>query len=222
MISLFEPELSDKASFTLDRLSGFDAIIATGSDNTARYFEYYFGKYPHIIRKNRNGVALLNGKESQNDLEKLADDVFLYFGLGCRSVSKLFVPRGYDFNKLFLAFEKYKNLQNHSKYRNNYEYNKSIYLINKLTHFDNGFALFKEDSNFSSPISVVYFEYYDDLDVLLKWLEQSKDKIQCLLANTETNNLPSFELGRAQQPGLNDYADGVDTLDFLLKLNVKK
>ncbi len=218
MLSLFEPELAAKASFTLDRLSDFDAIIATGSDNTARYFEYYFGKYPHIIRKNRNGVALLDGKESPSDLEELSHDVFMYFGLGCRSVSKLFVPKGYDFKTLFLSFEKYSKLKNHSKYVNNYDYNKSIYLINKIKHFDNGFVLLKEDSNFSSPIAVIYFEYYDDLDVLLKWLHQSEDKIQCLVSNLDLKNIQSFDFGNAQQPELSDYADGVDTLDFLLKL----
>ena len=162
ILVLFEPDFENKAEFTQETLKGFDAIIATGSDNTARYFEYYFGKYPNIIRKNRNGVAVLNGRESNTELEKLADDIFMYFGLGCRNVSKLFVPRDYNFDILFPAFKKYENIANHNKYANNYDYNKSIFMINKIKYYNNGFVLLKEDVLFSSPISVIYFEYYDN------------------------------------------------------------
>ncbi len=213
-----EPEFEQQAKFTLEKLTDFDAIIATGSDNTARYFEYYFGKYPNIIRKNRNGVAVLNGKETTEELEDLANDIFLYYGLGCRSVSKLFVPRDYDFEALFFAFEKYKHLENHSKYANNYDYNKSIFLINKNKFLDNGFVMLKEEIGFSSPISVLYLEYYDKLYELNKWLVTKKDKIQCLVSNESLKNIDHLAFGKAQNPELWDYADGIDTLQFILEL----
>lgn len=212
-----EPEFEKQAVFTQEKLANFDAIIATGSDNTARYFDYYFGKYPNIIRKNRNGVAVINGKETPEQLEELADDIFMYFGLGCRSVSKLFVPKAYHFEALFLAFEKYKHLANHSKYVNNYDYNKSIFLINKSKFLDNGFVLLKEEIQFSSPISVLYFEYYENKDDLSNWLHSQKDKIQCLLSNEPLKNINSLALGKAQSPELWDYADGIDTLQFILE-----
>lgn len=218
ILSAFEPELEEKADFTLEKLADFDAIIATGSNNTARYFEYYFGKYPNIIRKNRNGIALLNGKENQAELEALADDVFLYFGLGCRSVSKLFVPRNYNFDNLFAAFDKYRFLAYHHKYVNNYEYNKSIYMLNKIPYFDNGFVLIKEDAQFSSPISVIYFEYYDKPEALIKNLSRQKDKIQCVVSKENSPELETIPLGKAQQPELFDYADGIDTMNFILDL----
>lgn len=218
ILVLIEPEFENRAVFTQEKLSDFDAIIATGSDNTARYFEYYFGKYPNIIRKNRNGVAVLNGQESAAELEALADDIFMYFGLGCRNVSKLFVPKGYDFKVLFSAFKKYEHLAHHSKYANNYDYNKSIFLINKVEFQDTGFVLLKEDTLFSSPISVLYFEYYDKMEDLNRWMELQKDKMQCLLSNEAFENLDHFPFGKAQQPELWDYADGIDTLEFILSL----
>ncbi len=206
--------------FTEGKMEGFDAILATGSGNTARYFEYYFGKYPNIIRKNRNGVAVLTGQESQDDLLALADDVFLHFGLGCRNVSKLFVPQGYDFNKLFEAFEKFAYLKDHYKYFNNYEYYKSILLINNVKHFDNGFVILKEDEVIASSISVVHYEYYNDLTVVNNKLAMNSSKIQCVVSSSEkiVNHL---EFGKAQSPELWDYADGVDTMDFLLNLRPK-
>jgi len=214
----FEPVFEGKAVFTEHTLKDFDAIIATGSSNTARYFEYYFGKYPNIIRKNRNGVAILNGRETAKELEGLADDVFMYFGLGCRNISKLFVPEGYDFDTLFLAFKKYSNITHHNKYANNYDYNKSIFMVNKIKFLDNGFVLLKEESSFSSPISVLHFEYYNRSEDLLPKLEIQKDKIQCLLSCESFGNIQSLPFGKAQQPELWDYADGVDTLEFLFKL----
>jgi len=218
ILSSFYPALSDFALFTSEKLANFDAVIATGSDNTARYFDYYFGKYPNIIRKNRNGVAVLDGKENQKELELLADDIFLYFGLGCRNVSKLFVPLHYDFKNLFLAFEKYKDLFNHNKYRNNYDYNKSIYLINKERHLDNGFVLLKEEESISSPISVLFYEHYTNpLDLNAKLLSQ-KQQIQCVISGNEFDDCQVFPFGSAQNPMLSDYADGVDTLKFLLSL----
>lgn len=219
ILAAFEPDMEEKAEFTLEKLTDFDAIIATGSNNTARYFEYYFGKYPNIIRKNRNGIALLNGTENKEDLEALADDVFLYFGLGCRSVSKLFVPRNYNFEQLFTAFEKYSFLAYHHKYLNNYEYNKSIYMLNKIPYFDNGFVLIKEDAQFSSPISVIYFEYYDKFEVLASYLSNQKGSIQCIVSKENNAFVETIPLGKAQQPELVDYADGIDTIKFLLDLN---
>lgn len=215
----FEPSFEGKAAFTEHTLKDFYAIIATGSGNTARYFEYYFGKYPNIIRKNRNGVAILNGKETTKELEGLADDVFMYFGLGCRNVSKLFVPKEYDFETLFLAFKKYEHIAHHNKYTNNYDYNKSIFMVNKIKYLDNGFVLLKEESSFSSPISVLYYEYYDNSTDLLPWIETQKDKIQCLISSESFENIPTLSLGKAQQPELWDYADGVNTLEFLFKLS---
>ncbi|MBN2237672.1 MAG: hypothetical protein JW729_08925 [Bacteroidales bacterium] len=218
VISFFEPELADYAVFTQDRIRNFSAIIATGSDNTARYFDYYFGKYPHIIRKNRNGVAILSGQETHAQLEALAADVFTYFGLGCRNVSKLFVPKEYDFKNLMIAFEKYNDLLNHSKYFNNYEYNKAIFLVNKSRHLDNGFVLLKEDSSIASPIAVLFFEFYENKDQLAFDLLTKKEKIQCILSNENLKNMETISFGKAQSPELWDYADGIDTLSFLLAL----
>lgn len=212
-----EPEFKKDISFTEDKLTDFDAIIATGSNNTSRYFEFYFSKYPNIIRKNRNGVAVLTGNETPEQLELFADDVFLYFGLGCRNVSKLFVPRNYDFAMLMDAFKKYIEYSNHNKYFNNYEYNKAIYLVNGDKHYDNGFVLLKEDNRFSSPISVLYFEYYNDLATLESYLDEKVEYIQCIVTESEvfTN---AVKLGKAQYPELWDYADGVDTMEFLWNL----
>ncbi|NVO01836.1 MAG: acyl-CoA reductase [Bacteroidetes bacterium] len=213
-----EPEFKEIINFTEEKLEDFDAIIATGSNNTSRYFEAYFSKYPNIIRKNRNGIAVLAGNESPEQLELLADDVFLYFGLGCRNVSKLFVPKNYDFATMMEAFKKYEEYSNHNKYFNNYEYNKAIYLVNSDQHYDNGFVLLKEDNRFSSPISVLYFEYYDDLSALKTYLDEKVEEIQCIVADSKvfTN---SVEFGKAQHPELWDYADGIDTMEFLF--NVK-
>ena len=211
MLSLLEPSLAQAASFTKDQLKNFDAIIATGSNNTSRYFEYYFGKYPHIIRKNRSGVAILNGDESKEQLCHLAVDLTAYFGLGCRSVSKLYIPKDYEFKALFKCLDSFDKLAQHHKYFNNYEYNKAIYLVNRVPHRDTGFMLFKEDSALSSPISVVYFEEYANIDHLEKTLNSRKNEIQCIL-DSGKHHIP---FGQSQHPQLSDYADGVDTIAFL-------
>ncbi len=194
----------------------FDAIIATGSDNTARYFEYYFKKYPHIIRKNRNSVAILTGKETEEELQNLGNDIFQYFGLGCRSVSKLFVPKNYDFDPFFKAIYSFKDIINYKKYENNYDYNKAVYLMSMYKLVENGFLMLKEDANYSSPIATLFYEYYDDFEVLTKKLENDAEKIQCIVSNTNINT--SIAFGETQKPKLWDYADGVDTLDFLTNL----
>lgn len=212
------PEYADSFSF-IDRLANFDAVIATGSNNTSRYFEYYFGKVPNIIRKNRNSVALLTGKESREQLFMLGHDVFDFFGLGCRNVSKVLVPKGYDFVPFFESIEPYQPIINHHKYNNNYDYNKSIYLVNGDKHLDNGFLLLKEDERLASPLAVLYFEYYDDLDDAQICLAELSDNIQCIVSGiplNQSNQIVGF--GQSQQPKLWDYADGVDTMAFLALL----
>lgn len=212
-----EPEFKSYIKFSEGTISGFDAVIATGSDNTARYFNYYFGKYPHLIRANRNGVAILDGKESKHDLRALGLDVFSFFGLGCRNVSTLFVPDGYDFRQMFEAFEAFNELRNHSKYFNNYEYNKAIWLVNGDPHLDNGFVLLKNAPEFSSPVSVLHFQTYNKPEMLQKLLKDNADKIQCVVSrNASWENFYAF--GKAQSPALLDYADGIDSTKFLLEL----
>lgn len=215
LISL-EPEFKNHISFTEEKLTGFDAVIATGSNNTSRYFDYYFGKYPHIIRKNRNSVAVLTGNETEEDLNLLADDIFRYFGLGCRNVSKLYVPEDYDFERFFKAIYHWKDIIHNHKYINNYDYNKAVYLMDELPLLDNGFLLLKEDSGFSSPIAVVFYEKYSALSDLKNVLEENSDALQCVVSKNIPNAL-SF--GKTQSPELWDYADGVDTIDFLLGLS---
>jgi hypothetical protein len=207
-----EPGFKDRIIFSEDRLTGFDAVIATGSNNTARYFDYYFGKYPHIIRKNRNSVAILSGNESSEQLEALAKDVFQYFGLGCRNVSKLFVPKAYNFDAFFNGMYTWKEMINNHKYMNNYDYNKAVYLMSNIKLLDNEFLLLKQDEGYASPISVVFYEYYTNLEALTERLHDEQEQIQCIVSDNHT------AFGAAQSPNLWDYPDGVDTVDFLLKL----
>ncbi|MVN91066.1 acyl-CoA reductase [Mucilaginibacter aquatilis] len=213
-----EPGLAQYFTFT-DKLEGFDAIIATGSNNTSRYFEYYFGKVPNIIRKNRNSVALLTGNESKEQLHDLGKDIFEYFGLGCRSVSKLLVPTGYNFVPFFEAIEDYYPVIQHSKYHNNYDYNKAIYLVNRDKHLDNGFLLLKQDERLASPLAVIFYEEYDDLPSAQDYLSKQSENIQCIVtsASIEANN-QIVNFGQSQCPALWDYADGIDTLRFLANL----
>lgn len=216
LISL-ESGFKDQIEFTEGRLQGFDAIIATGSNNTARYFEYYFGKYPHIIRKNRNGVAVFTGNETEAELTEFGKDLFFYFGMGCRSVSKVFVPEGYKFDTFFEAIEGFNTEMDQFKYKNNYEYYKSIYLINQTPHLDNGFLLVKQEQGYSSPPSVLFYEEYKDISKLRNRLMVENEQIQCIVGNIpEVQNGVPF--GQAQSPELWDYADGVDTMKFLLSL----
>jgi len=211
-------KFEDLIFFTEDKLDKFDAIIATGSNNTARYFEYYFGKYPHIIRKNRNSIAVLNGNESNEDIENLGNDIFSYFGLGCRNVSKIFVPEDYCFDHFFEHIEKYNSIYQHNKYANNYDYNKSIYLMNRIQHLDNGFLIVKEDAGISSPIGVVFFEYYKNIEQVKQYILINQEQIQCVVSieNLTEGVIP---FGKAQQPELWDYADNIDTMDFLTRLH---
>jgi hypothetical protein len=193
-----------------EMLKGCDAYIATGSNNSARYFEYYFSKYPSIIRRNRTSVAVLSGKETKEDLEKLADDVYLYFGLGCRNVTKIYVPEHYDFIPLLDAFNKYNYLSENHKYKNNYDYQLALLLLNKKYYMSNESLLLAENDSYFSAISVLHYEYYKSVENVLEELEKSED-IQCISGL-------QFSMGNAQQPGLTNYADGVDTLKFLRSL----
>jgi len=216
-----QPKFKDYITFVSGKLENIDAVIATGSDNTARYFDYYFGKYPHIIRHNRNAVAVLTGTETEAQLSGLTDDIMLYFGLGCRNVSKLFVPVGYDFNKIFKAFLKYKDLINYQKYANNYDYNKAVYLMSvdrdvRDSLIDNALVLLKKDVHYSAPIGVVFYEFYNRLDDVQKIINQDVEKIQVVVGSTPKIN--SIPFGSTQIPQLWDYADGVDVIQFLLAL----
>ncbi|MCH7415654.1 acyl-CoA reductase [Belliella sp. R4-6] len=194
-----------------------DAYIATGSDNSARYFNYYFGKYPSIIRKNRTSIAVLDGSEKTEDFVALAKDIFQYFGLGCRNVSKIYVPNKNILIDFLDAIDGFQIIASNHKYINNYDYNKSIYLVNGEHHLDNGFLLLKESKDLVSPISVLYFEIYDNLDSLNSDLSLIKDKIQCIVSK-DAWYLGSSGFGKAQNPDLDDYADGIDTLKFLTEL----
>ena len=211
-----EPELAKRITFTDGKLENFDAVIATGSNNTARYFEYYFKDKPSIIRKNRNSVAVINGNESHEDLVALGEDIFRYFGLGCRNVSKLFIPKNYNFESFFQAIFEYQDVIHYEKYANNYDYNKAVFLMSNFKLRDNGFLTLKEDVSYSSPISSVFYEFYDDLNTLNARLEAENEQIQCIVSNELIAN--SIPFGKTQQPDLWDYADNVDTLDFLISI----
>ena len=207
------PEFKDRISFIDEvREKNFDMVIATGNDNSAQYFEYYFKGAQKIIRKNRRSVAVLDGAESAMELKGLANDVFAYFGLGCRNVSKLFLPKEYDLNKLFGAFYPFNKLVEHKKYGNNYDYNKAIFLMGSNKLVENGFLLMKEDKSLLSPVAMLYYEYYDDIFIVEKFIEENGDSLQCVVSKE------GIPFGNTQKPNLWDYADGVDTVEFLREL----
>ncbi|QLE02649.1 acyl-CoA reductase [Galbibacter sp. BG1] len=215
-LETIEPSFKGKITFTEEKMEGFDAVIATGSDNTSRYFEYYFGSKPNIIRKNRNSVAVLTGRETKGQLEALGKDIFTYYGLGCRSVSKLFVPENYNFDAFYNAIYTYEDIIHQHKYANNYDYNKAVYLMSLFKILDNGFLMLKEDEGYASPIATVFYENYENIDSLKEKLSTETDKIQCIVAKDFIENEVAF--GETQHPQLWDYADGVDTIKFLLEL----
>jgi len=211
-----EPAFASQIAYAENKLSKFDAVIATGSNNTSNYFEYYFGKYPHIIRKNRNSVAVLTGNETEEDLKALGADIFDYFGMGCRNVSKVFVPKGYVFDKLFEAVFQYGYVLDNKKYGNNYEYNRNIYLMMQEKFLDNNFFIIKKDTNsFSSPIGVLLQDEYESVSELTEMLNTRKDQIQCVVSKHEIKGFPHISFGGSQCPGFFDYADGVDVIAFL-------
>ena len=209
-------DFENKITFVEGKLENFDAVIATGSNNTARYFEYYFKDKPSIIRKNRNSIAVLDGSESKDQMIALGEDIFRYFGLGCRNVSKLFIPKKYNFDQFFNGMFPYQDVIKYEKYANNYDYNKAVFLMSNFKLLDNEFLTIKEDLSYSSPIASVFYEYYDDLETLKTKLETEKDQIQCIVSNNLIEN--SIAFGQTQQPNLWDYADNVDTLEFLMPI----
>lgn len=211
-----EPLLKDCITFTDGKLENFDAVIATGSNNTARYFEYYFKHKPSIIRKNRNSVAILTGRETNEQLIALGEDIFRYFGLGCRNVSKLFVPKGYNFDAFFEAIFHYQDVIHYEKYANNYDYNKAVFLMSNFKLLDNGFLTIKEDTSYASPISSVFYEFYENPEDIESRLKEDANQIQCIVSNNLITN--SIPFGQTQKPQLWDYADNVDTIDFLNSL----
>lgn len=215
-----EPALEKMTIFAESIIKGFDAVIATGSNNTARYFDYYFGKYPHIIRKNRNSLAVLSGKESDKELEGLADDVFQYFGMGCRNVSKIMVPVDFDLVHLIESFHKWEKLKDHSKFYNNYEYQKAIMLVNRIPHLDTGFSLLLKDTSLVSPLSVLHYSRYKSPEEVVGFIDANHERIQCIVAPGDIvqKNANVVLPGQTQFPAPHEYADGVDTLAFLGEL----
>lgn len=202
-----------------DKLQGFDAVIATGSNNTARYFEQYFGKYRHLIRRNRNAVAVLSGSESRADLYALGQDIFSYFGLGCRNVSKIYVPEGYDFTALLEALHEFRELIHHDKYKNNFDYTLTLFILNQTPYLNNDCLLLREAEALQARIASVHYAFYSDLAALEAELERRRPEIQCVVSQLALLNWTPVPPGQSQTPGLHDYADGVDVMDFLAKLN---
>lgn len=202
----------------VERLTEVDAVIATGSDNTARYFHHYFGKYPNIIRKNRKSVAVLTGDEDAETIEALGQDVFQYFGLGCRNVSKLYLPEGFDLNRIFGAWLSFQEVIQNHKYANNYDYHRALFMMNKESFLENGFVILKEGDSMATPVSVVHYEYYKDINDVWTGLASMEDQIQCVVSNAHPSQLTVVPMGSSQSPKLWDYADGVDTLKFLSKI----
>lgn len=213
-----EPKFKNYILFT-DELKDCEAFITSSSSNTARYFRYYFGKYPHIIRQHRTSCAVLNGEENEIQLRGLAEDMFLYFGLGCRSISKLYLPENFDLEKLLTYWQSStKALFENHKYRNNYDYNKALFLVNRVEHLDNGYVLFKRDSKLASPIAVVYYDYYANLETLKQELETKQTEIQCIATSSNLEGFNCIDFGTAQLPNIWDYPDKTDTLKFLSKI----
>jgi hypothetical protein len=206
-----EPRFKENIEFAAGPLTDYDVVIATGNNNSSRYFEHYFGKYPNIIRKNRNSIAIIEGDETETELKSLGTDIFLYFGLGCRNVSKIFIPKGYDLSALVSNLTSFASIIKNTKYGNNYNFNKALYFVNKDNFLDTGYLLLKEDQGLSSPVSVLYYEYYDSHYALQRQTDAIKEKIQCVVGS---HYVP---FGKAQSPHLWDYADGIDTLGFLLQ-----
>ena len=218
LLAAIEPGFDDAMQFTEAPIKNFDAVIATGSNNSSRYFDYYFGKYPHIIRRNRSSAAVLTGRESQQELSALGKDVFSYFGLGCRNVSFLMIPQDFGLERLHHAWQPYASVIDHHKYANNYDYQKATVLINNTPHFDTGFCLLQEKTSLVSPISVVHYQRYSQPQTPEEFFQKQKEQIQCVTASDglQIKTADPIPFGKSQQPELWDYADGVDTISFLL------
>lgn len=212
------PDLKNYIYF-IDRLDRYDAVIATGSNNSSRYFEHYFSSKPHIIRKNRQAVAFLSGRETEEDLLNVGKDVFTYFGLGCRNVSKIYVPKQYDFTLLLDQLHSFKEIILHNSYKNNFDYQSAIWLLNKVPHFMTGSVLVTEEKSISSKIATLHYEYYTSLSQLNENLSESLDEIQCVVGMEQLSGMKVIPFGQAQTPTLSEYADGVDTMAFLVGLS---
>jgi len=208
----YEPKLESQIAFSEQKLANFDAVIATGSNNTASHFHYYFGKYPNIIRKNRTSIAILTGNESPEDLKNLGKDVFMYYGLGCRNVSKLLVPLNYNFNSFFEAVVDFGHVIENKKYGNNYDYHRAIYLLEQHKFLDNNFLMIKESENLHSPVATLYYQYYNNQTEVDSYLKLHENELQCVVGK---DYIP---FGYSQQPVISDYADNVNTQKFLLTL----
>ncbi len=211
-IGSISSELGDKIE-AAERIEKVDRVIATGSNNTSRYFEYYFRDIPHVIRKNRTSIAILNGNESEEDLKGLGNDIFSFFGLGCRNVSKIYVPVGYDFEPLFNVFREHEDIINHNKYANNYTYHKSIFLMNITPHLDTGFLLMKEDEKLHAPLSSCFYQHYENIEDLVEKLKSVENDIQCVASNESIEGVVA--LGSTQKNSLKTYADNSDVMAFL-------
>ena len=216
LLSHFAPDLDDQVELIPGKLGDVDAIIATGSNNTARYFEHYFGKLPRIVRKGRTSVAVLDGSETEAELAALGEDVFRYFGLGCRNVGKLFIPKDFDLDRLFGAFFPWKEIVNHNKYANNYDYNRAVWMLDRAPIMENGFLVMKEEQALNSPVAALYYERYTDASAVEARLKEEAENLQCIVGH---GHLP---FGSGQFPGPGDYADNVDTLEFLMGLDHSK
>jgi hypothetical protein len=212
LLTHYEPAFEEQILFADGKLSSFDAVIATGSDNTASHLHYYFAKYPNIIRRSRSSVAILSGEENEQDLKNLGTDIFQYFGLGCRNVSKLLVPQGYSFDKLFESIIDFGFVINNKKYGNNYDYHRAIYLLESMKFLDNNFLMIKESPDLHSPVGVLYYEYYKNDKGINDYLKTNKDHLQCIVGQNHT------PFGYSQRPVISDFADNVNTLDFLVNL----
>lgn len=207
-----EPRFKDLVDFSTERFNDVDAVIATGSDNSSKYFEYYFSKKPHIIRKNRTSIAILKGTETKEELNQLGNDIFRYFGLGCRSITKVYFPKGFDIDWFYTGIVDHSEVINNHKYQNNYDYHKSLFLLNGLKLWDNNFLLLKEDKSLTSPVGTLFYEEYEGIQDLEQELSLIADKIQCRVG------VGGFDLGDSQNPELTDYSDNIDVLEFLLNL----
>ena len=218
LAEFLEKEAGEKGfRFTQKTLTEYDAVIATGSNNSSRYFEYYFSQYPHIIRKNRSGVAVLDGNETESDLIGLGNDILQYYGLGCRNISKLYLPKGYNLNLIFGGLYEQAEVIHHPKYANNYDYNKAVYLMSDYDFLENGFILLRENTDLSAPIACLHYEFYTNMEELKQHLSDHNEQIQCIVSHCEIPKKIPF--GKSQEPMLDDYADGINTLHFLEKLN---
>ncbi len=208
------PETNKIIDIKSEKIGDFDKVIATGSNNTFNYFEYYFRDKSSLLRKNRNSIAVLSGNESENELKLLSDDIFMYFGLGCRNISKIFIPVDYNLTELKSRFSKYNHIINHNKYSNNYNYQKTIKLMNNEVFIDCDYFLMSRSENNTPPISTIYYDYYDDLSQVCNLIKENENQIQCIVTNLEIDN--SIRFGEAQNPKLDQYSDNIDTINFLL------